>query len=335
MFLAAAAWGCWRSPVPAAAWAQWAAWALHLGAAWALWPVIRARPGLLVAGLFGGLAGELLLLIGQGTWERAALQRAFRDDPNLVGRDDLREQFAVRVGSWRLEGSFLLANTLAAYLITLWPLLADLTWRCRGPARWTAGTLLVLASGGLAFSGSKAGILALLVALAVTGVLLIPAWRWRAAIIAGALAICAAAALVPWVRTHVAASADVRVGYWQAACAMVAERPWSGFGLDGFESAFPRLKPAWVEDTIFAHQETLQAAADLGCAGGARAAGLVGGAAGAACGHASRRRGTGRRLNPPRLRRERTSLAATPDPRPRASPGPRGRWPPASPCSRS
>ncbi len=262
--LAAAAWGCWRSPLPAAAWALWTAWTLHLGAAWALWPVIRARPGLLVAGLLGGLAGELLVLVGQGSWERAALQRAFREDPNLVGRDDLREQFAVRVASWRLEGSFLLANTLAAYLITLWPLLADLTWRCRGAARWTAGTLLALATVALACSGSKAGILALLVALAVTGILLIPGWRWRAAIVAGLLAICALAALVPWVRTHAVASADVRLGYWQAAGAMIAERPWCGFGVNGFESAFPRLKPAWVEDTIFAHQETLQAAADLG-----------------------------------------------------------------------
>ncbi len=262
--LIVAAWGCWRSPLPAAAWALWAAWVLHLGAAWALWPVIRARPGLLVAGLLGGLAGELLVLVGQGVWERAALQRAFRDDPNLVGRDDLREQFAVRVASWRLEGSFLLANTLAAYLITLWPLLADLAWRSRGVARWTAGTLLALASVALACSGSKAGILALLVALAVTGVLLIPAWRWRAAIVTGLLAICAVAALVPWVRTHAVASADVRLGYWQAAGAMIAERPWCGFGVNGFETAFPRLKPAWVEDTIFAHQETLQAAADLG-----------------------------------------------------------------------
>jgi O-antigen ligase len=270
VFLAVAAVGAAHSPLPARAWTLVAMWVLHLGAPLALWPVIRARPGLVVSGLLAGLVGEGLVLVGQVLWERPDLQRSFRADPALVPQERMAEQYEVRIFSWRLEGSFLLANTLAAYLITVWPLLAALAWkawRAQHASRWALGALLAGASLALAKTGSKAGILALAVAVAATSLWILPRWRWRTLAFAGLVGFVVAALAIPGLRARVLASADVRVDYWRAALAMIGERPLAGYGLEGFSVQYPRVKPAQAEDTIIAHQELLQAAVDLGIPG--------------------------------------------------------------------
>jgi hypothetical protein len=59
-------------------------------------------------------------------------------------------------------------------------------------------------------------------------------------------------------------SAGVRLDYWRAGVVLVEERPLTGHGLEGFAVHYPRVKPPAGEETILAHQETLQAAVDLG-----------------------------------------------------------------------
>lgn len=267
IFLALMVAGALHSPLPARAWTLVVAWALHLAAPWALLPLIARRPEVLLSGLVAGVLGEGAVLLGQQHWERPDLQQAFRDDPALVAQTNLSEQYATRIGSWRLEGSFLLANTLAAYLITLWPLLAAATlraWRARLPARALLTLALAVASVALAASGSKAGILCLALAVSVTLVLILPRWRLRAGV-AAALALALAGALaVPVVRAHAAASLGVRLDYWRAALVLVAEHPLVGCGLEGFGVNYPRVKLARAEDTTIAHQEVLQAACDCG-----------------------------------------------------------------------
>jgi O-antigen ligase len=265
--LALLAVGAAHSPLPARAWTLVALWTLHLAAPWALLPLIARRPEAVLCGLVAGLLGEGAVLLGQSHWERPDLVQSFLADPALVAQSNLSDQYATRISSWRLEGSFLLANTLAAYLITLWPLLAAATlraWRSRAPARAVLTLALAVASVALALSGSKAGISCLALAVGATLVLVLPRWRVRG-LVAAALALALAGALaVPAVRAHAWASLEVRIDYWRAAVALVAEHPLAGCGLEGFAVGYPRVKLARAEDTTMAHQEVLQAACDCG-----------------------------------------------------------------------
>ncbi len=273
-FLALMVVGAVRSPLPARAWTLVSLWALHLAAPWALLPLMARRPEVVAAGLVAGLLGEGAVLLGQFHWERPDLQQSFSADPALVAQSNLSEQYATRITSWRLEGSFLLANTLAAYLITLWPLLATATlraWRAHAPARAILTLALAVASAALAVSGSKAGILSLALAVAVTLVLILPRWRTRCLVAAALVLALAGALAVERVRAHAWDSLAVRLDYWRAAVALIAEHPLRGSGMESFAVSYPRLKLARAEDTTIAHQEVLQAA----CDGGLPAAALL------------------------------------------------------------
>lgn len=266
-FLVLAACGSVFSPLPAAAWTLTVGWALHLAAPWALWPAIRRRPHLVVAGLVAGFVGEACLLIGQVSFERPHLAEQLASDPALTAAQRIADQYAVRIGSWRLEGTFLLANTLATYLLLVIPLLVGCAWRARGGTgkrRILTSALVVFAVVALLMTGSKAGILAGVVAGVVVAVVAGRSWRWRGAMLVGATALVGIALLVPAVRQAAVGSAGVRLDYWSAGLALVAERPLTGHGLDGFAVHYPRVKPPAGEETIIAHQETLQAAIDLG-----------------------------------------------------------------------
>lgn len=264
-FLLLAAWGCWRSELPARAWALWSAWTLHIAAPLALMNMIRRRPAFALAGLVSGCLLEIVAMGGQYLWERPALAETFSADPRAVD-PRLRDQYAVRIGSWRLEGTFLLANTLAAYLNLVIPIVlgcAVMAWRGRRESTVPWMLALIAALGALAWSGSKAGILSLLVSCAITAVIVAPArLRWIAT---AACVMCIVAALaVPAVRSAAAASAGVRIDYWRAGAQLIRERPWLGYGLESYKTEFTRVKPPAAEETIVAHNEVVQAAADLG-----------------------------------------------------------------------
>ncbi len=266
-FLGVAAIGCWRSPAAATAWPIWWAWALHLGAAVALAPQVRRTPRALMAGLLAGLAIEGLLLASQVQIERPALQEELAVDPAVVEHERLRDQYHVRAHSWRLEGSFLLANTLAAYLITVLPLVVGLawaSWRQRLSGRLALSAFALLAVFALARSGSKAGMLALLCAGGVTAILAWPRPRQRVIVVCACSALLVGALAFSGVRDRLEASAGVRLDYWRAAVTLIGERPLVGHGAEGFRVHFPRVKPLDSEETVIAHSEPLQAAVDLG-----------------------------------------------------------------------
>jgi hypothetical protein len=259
--------GCLTSPLPASAWTLATQWALHVAAPWALWPAIRRRPHLVVAGLLAGLLGECLLVAGQMLWERPHLAQQLASDPALRVEQRVADQFQARIGSWRLEGTFLLANTLATYLLLIVPLVTVIAWRSRNASRWwrMGSVLLALAAlVVLGLTGSKAGILAGVVAGAVGAIAHLRSWHWRVAIGLTAGVMLVMTVLIAPLRQALAGSAGVRLDYWSAGVALVAERPLTGHGLDGFAVEYPRVKPPAGEETIIAHQETLQAAVDLG-----------------------------------------------------------------------
>jgi hypothetical protein len=265
LVLVLAAVGAWRSPYPYDAWALWIAWVLHIAAALALADAARARPGLLVAGLLGGLVAEGATLAAQVRWERPALLARLALDPGVVEHEALREQYAARAASWRLEGTFLLANSLAAYLVLLAPLVAGLAWSTWRARRGRVAALVLAALTILAVlrTGSKMGMLALVAASAVAATVVARGWM-RAALVTAAVAAVILALVLPASRERLAGSAAVRIGYWRAAVAMIGERPWTGHGLDGFKLHYPRRKAPGAEPTTIAHSEPVQAAVDLG-----------------------------------------------------------------------
>lgn len=267
VFLAFAVFGSLNSPLPAAAWTLTLGWMLHLAAPWALWPAIRRRPHLVLAGLLTGLAGEVLLLVGQMAWERPRLAEQLAGDPALTVERRIAEQYQARIGSWRLEGTFLLANTLASYLILVVPLLLVCAWKvcaARLQLHWVVLLFAVAALVALVLTGSKAGILALLVVGVVCAVMRLRSWHWRAAIVLGAVVALVLVLSWPALRRALSDSAGVRLDYWSAGLVLVQERPLTGHGLDGFAVHYPRVKPPAGEETILVHQETVQAAVDLG-----------------------------------------------------------------------
>jgi len=269
-FLLCAVFGSLNSPLPASAWTLTVGWALHVAVPWALWPAIRRRPQLVLAGLSAGLVGEVALLVGQVMWERPRLVAQLAGDPALTVERRVAEQYQARIGSWRLEGTFLLANTLASYLVMLVPLAlgaAWASWATRTSARWVLVVLTLVSLAALvslALTGSKAGILALMIAGVVSAVMCLRSWRWRGLIVLMVGLGLLLALTVPSLRRAVSDSAGVRLDYWAAGIDLVQERPLTGHGLEGFAVHYPRVKPPSGEETILAHQETLQAAVDLG-----------------------------------------------------------------------
>ena len=267
VFLLFAVVGSVNSPLPASAWTLTVGWALHVAAPWALWPTIRRHPHLVFAGLFAGLVGEVVLMFGQMVWERPRLAAQLAGDPALTVERRVAEQYQARIGSWRLEGTFLLANTLASYLVMVLPLVVVCAWKCwirRLPSRWPLVGMAMVSLMALAFSGSKAGILALVIAGVVGVVVRVRSWRWRSAIVLVVGVGLLLALALPSLRQALSGSAGVRLDYWSAGIDLVAERPLSGHGLEGFAVHYPRVKPPSGEETILAHQETLQTAVDMG-----------------------------------------------------------------------
>jgi O-antigen ligase len=271
VFLLAAAVGGWNSPYLAAAWTLIVGWTLHVAAPLALWPLLRRHPHLVMAGLVAGLVGEGLLMIGQALVERPHLAAQLAQNQVLTVEQRTADQYQARIGGWRLEGTFLLANTLGTYLIMLVPLVWSIAWRQRAAESskgWIISAIVVMALIALGMTGSKAGMLALLLAMVVTAGLHrdVGHWRKRALGLTALLGLAAviAAVFIPQVRSALVASAEVRLDYWRAGMALVAERPLTGHGLEGFAQQYPRVKLPSGEETVFAHQEMLQAAVDLG-----------------------------------------------------------------------
>jgi len=272
--------GCMRSDWALRSWQWWLEWTLHCLAPIALGPLIRRRPGLVVAGLVAGLAVEALIMGGQARWERPAQMAELAADPGLVELEAQRGQVAVRLSSWRLDGTFLLANATGTYFAMLLPLVAGCAWTAW--RRWGSGAdgggprpraigaavlwtgFAAVAGVGLLRTGSKAAIIAVLAALALAALVSIRRLGWRWAAVSGCAAVLIAALTVPAVQTALRASAGVRLDYWRGALALITERPWVGHGMDGFHSHFPRVMPDASEPTIIVHNEYLQAAVDLG-----------------------------------------------------------------------
>ena len=162
-------------------------------------------------------------------------------------------------------------------------------WRDQGARRAVgaivAGTLLLLMLSAIAFTGSRAGILAALVGLAVLAVAANRKSRWvSVALVAGVS--LGSASFLTWIGVgrsfgRLAATFWFEVAWgaralvWWESLGLVRRFPLTGSGLGTFESAFPLVQPASLEGMRWAkaHNDFLELMVTGGLVGFAIAAG--------------------------------------------------------------
>ncbi len=130
-------------------------------------------------------------------------------------------------------------------------------------------------------TGSKGAWLALIAGAGLALIVLAPgrlrrrgwppvtAWLFTLAVAAGlGYAAVRAAPHLPGVRSGIAASAEVRLGYWRAASELIRERPLTGHGIAAFSHEFSRVTRPEAEPARLVHNEPLEAAVDGGVPAG-------------------------------------------------------------------
>ncbi|MGC2374802.1 MAG: O-antigen ligase family protein [Solirubrobacteraceae bacterium] len=184
----------------------------------------------------------------------------------------------------RATGTIGDANELAAALVVGLFLASAILFDRARPAllRGACACTAVLCLGGIVLSLSRGGLVALGVAAVVAVVV---AGRWRAQILAGAVAVCASAifyfaALAPLPareRVTEVGTGTGRTDLWTVGLRMVGAHPLNGVGVGNFQDASIHylLQPGLIHRADFiintpkiAHNTYLQAFAELGIPGG-------------------------------------------------------------------
>ncbi len=197
-------------------------------------------------------------------------------------------------GTPRLRGSFVNPDHLALYLGMALPGAFAWAWWAARRARsepsverrvlWLAPPVLLWLTlfAGLAFTGSRAGLVAGVAAVALQGILLATADRRADLALAGAAAavvgigVVAAIGLQAGLGRLLSTPVDLTWGArrtaWAATWALFRRFPWTGAGLGAFREAFPLVQPpnlpgAWRH----AHNDPLELLATAGLLGAALA----------------------------------------------------------------
>jgi len=234
-----------------------------------------------VALITGAALANVLLGFDQVFRELPALRGQYPPGVPIPGIEPEHEQEL----RWRMEtgeatGTFVLSNTLAAFLLLALPAavaLAVRAWRrdARGEAAaWTGlGAALVA---GLWSTGSVGGGIAAVVAMLAYGALALWSRAPRArgplltaaALVLIATAVLGAAGVLTPARLRAAhPSLAFRADFWSAALRVVDERPILGVGLGNFGDHYTRCKSAAAQETVRSHSVFLDAWAETGLVG--------------------------------------------------------------------
>jgi len=248
------------------------------------------------AGAAAALAAAALL--GRERWNRrilggaigaAAAFQVFFGARGWTSRQTLL--WGVEVpGTPRLRGSFINPDHLALYLgIALPAAFAWAWWAARRAGNepsverrvlWLAPPLLLWLTlfAGLAFTGSRAGLVAGIAAVALQGLLLATADRRPDLALAGTaaavlgLGVVAAVGLQAGLGRVLSTPVDMTWGSrrtaWAATWALFRRFPWTGAGLGAFREAFPLVQPPDLPGTWrHAHNDPLELLATAGLLG--------------------------------------------------------------------
>lgn len=244
------------SPEPAAAWGTWNALIVNLGFAFWLCQVVPGRERLALAALLGGAAIEIVVALLQPVWTLPAMAaKLAARDPAVMAMETAKGELAERIANGGMFGTFTLANTLAAFLLLVLPLIA-----------WQRTVLIaVFVAGLISFAGTRSkGAIAALVGAAGTLWLTTVGSRWRWLPLAAAAALLLAIVSVPMLKQGVTASAEVRLGYWRGAATLIGEKPLGGHGLHAFATHAARVIAPGAERSRNVHNDVLEAAVDGG-----------------------------------------------------------------------
>lgn len=228
------------------------------------------------AALVNALYGMYQVGFGYDAW-RQAVARGEAEAPVDPAE---RQEFESRLWTTEAFGMFGLSNSLAGFLLLVLPAALSFAWGAwrkgeRGSAAaWTAAGAALLT--GLVLTRSKGGCLAAAGGMASLG--LLRAWsrsaRSRRIIAAGAAVVVfgvvglGSAGVLDASRVRsLSRSASVRLDYWAAALKIVDESPVLGVGLDNFGDAYTRHKSAGAQETQRAHNDYLDAWAEMGVVG--------------------------------------------------------------------
>ena len=208
----------------------------------------------------------------------------FEGRPTIWGR-------VLPAGGERLRGTFVNPDHFATYLVIA--LTAAFAWCVWSTRRALAGGALerrllhaimpwlafVLLTVGLAFTGSRAGLLAVFGALAVQALLWAAASRrWQAGLV-GFLGLAVAVlglavfgwrqGMSRWLATSVyEITWNMRLEVWQGSLELWRLFPWTGTGLGTFRQAFPRVQPTELGLSWFhAHSDPLELLVTTGVVG--------------------------------------------------------------------
>jgi len=178
-----------------------------------------------------------------------------------------------RFGGTDVFGTFGNPNSLAAYIVAGFWLLAGVCWNAPLTRRVAGAIFAALMLWALVLTHSKGGIVACAV-----GAWFFLAQRWGEAkpglkrplfflTAAGVIAILAALSLSYYEKIDLGASLVERFGYWKSAFAMWADRPLEGVGLGGFAEYTAFYKIPLGKETREAHNDYLHLLCELGVLG--------------------------------------------------------------------
>jgi hypothetical protein len=249
-------------PTEGAAW--WWQLAFHLGLGAYLLQTVPDRLRLAWAALVTGVLGEVAISWVQGLQVLPAMAEAARTNDLAVAAEgvavaDLSERIAR--GGW--FGTFTLSNTLAAWLLVAAVPVIGIVRTASAGWRWLAGTLLLAVGGVFLATRSKGALVALALAGGVWWLCYQRGWR-RWLPVPVALAGVGVFLAMPALQSAFAASAKVRLGYWQGAVALVAEQPLTGHGWGAFAERSGGVLPVWAEPSKLVHNEPLEMAVIAG-----------------------------------------------------------------------
>ncbi len=265
-----------RSPYPSTGIGLWSMAVIHLGFAAYVMQVIPGRERLAFGALTGALVVECLIALGQWAWVLPRMTLALAGgDPSIAALENANGDLAERVANGGLFGTFTLANTLAAFLLLAAVPFIGVMRAGRGWQRQAAGVVIAIALIVALGTASKGAAVALLLAGAVVWTIHVTGrTRWLALFALCILAL--AVALIPRLSGLGAASATVRLGYWQGATTLIAEAPLLGHGLTSFAAYGSRAMPLDAEPTRHVHNDVLEATVDGGVLAGLALIALLG-----------------------------------------------------------
>jgi len=241
----------------------------HLAFAIYVSQALTGRERTAIAALLTGLSLEICYAYGQQFLVLPAFEQDVLAGKDIVGVNPLsRDDLVERIRNGGVYGTFTVSNSLAGYLLLIIPLAIGAINLATTATVRTATVLMAVAGlGVLACTNSKGAWVATILASAFVAVRRAPG-RWRWGIPAAVALGVALVILIPTLRQRVSASADVRFGYWHAATALIAERPWTGHGIGGFAAEASRVLAIGAEYSRHTHNDVLEAAVAGGVGAG-------------------------------------------------------------------